>query len=85
MPVEMRKEGHVAYIVLNRPEARNAINGEMSPAPLWMMTILCGRIAEKNSLVLWALRISEKVRSPLLKSAHLTGKANSLLRASWRE
>tara|TARA_R110002072_G_scaffold1780_11_gene14914 strand:- start:60352 stop:61116 length:765 start_codon:yes stop_codon:yes gene_type:complete len=30
MPVEMRKEGHVAYIVLNRPEARNAINGEMA-------------------------------------------------------
>ncbi len=30
MPVEMRKEGHIAYIVLNRPEARNAINGEMA-------------------------------------------------------
>ena len=30
MPVEMRKEGHMAYIVLNRPEARNAINGEMA-------------------------------------------------------
>ncbi|MFT5011755.1 MAG: enoyl-CoA hydratase [Patiriisocius sp.] len=30
MPVEIRKEGHVAHIVLNRPEARNAINGEMA-------------------------------------------------------
>lgn len=30
MPVEMRKEGHLAIITLNRPEARNAINGEMA-------------------------------------------------------
>ncbi len=30
MPVEIRKEGRVAYITLNRPEARNAINSEMS-------------------------------------------------------
>jgi len=30
MPVELRKEGHIAYITLNRPEARNAINGEMA-------------------------------------------------------
>lgn len=30
MPVELRKEGHIAHIVLNRPEARNAINGEMA-------------------------------------------------------
>ncbi len=30
MPVELRKEGHFAHIVLNRPEARNAINGEMA-------------------------------------------------------
>lgn len=30
MPVELRREGHFAHIVLNRPEARNAINGEMA-------------------------------------------------------
>ena len=30
MPVELRKEGRIAYITLNRPEARNAINGEMA-------------------------------------------------------
>lgn len=30
MPVEIRKEGHIAYITLNRPEARNAINPEMA-------------------------------------------------------
>ena len=30
MPVELTKEGHLAIITLNRPEARNAINGEMA-------------------------------------------------------
>ncbi|MDA0978804.1 MAG: enoyl-CoA hydratase-related protein [Proteobacteria bacterium] len=30
MPVELRKEGNLAIITLNRPEARNAINGEMA-------------------------------------------------------
>lgn len=30
MPVEMKKEGHIAYITLNRPEVRNAINAEMA-------------------------------------------------------
>ena len=30
MPVELKKEGHLAIITLNRPEARNAINGEMA-------------------------------------------------------
>jgi enoyl-CoA hydratase len=29
MPVELVKEGHLAMITLNRPEARNAINAEM--------------------------------------------------------
>jgi len=30
MPVEIETEGHLAIITLNRPEARNAINGEMA-------------------------------------------------------
>ena len=30
MPVEYAKNGHVAVITMNRPEARNAINGEMA-------------------------------------------------------
>ena len=30
MPVEYEKKGHVAIITMNRPEARNAINGEMA-------------------------------------------------------
>lgn len=30
MPVEYVKKGHVAIITMNRPEARNAINGEMA-------------------------------------------------------
>lgn len=30
MPVEIKKEGHLAIITLNRPEARNAINSEMA-------------------------------------------------------
>ena len=30
MPVEIKKDGHLAIITLNRPEARNAINGEMA-------------------------------------------------------
>lgn len=30
MPVEYFKKGHVAIITMNRPEARNAINGEMA-------------------------------------------------------
>ena len=30
MPVEIVTEGHLAIITLNRPEARNAINGEMA-------------------------------------------------------
>ena len=30
MPVEYEKKGHVAVITMNRPEARNAINGEMA-------------------------------------------------------
>lgn len=30
MPVEYTKQGHVAIITMNRPEARNAINGEMA-------------------------------------------------------
>lgn len=30
MPVELKKDGHLAVITLNRPEARNAINGEMA-------------------------------------------------------
>ena len=30
MPVEYTSQGHVATITLNRPEARNAINGEMA-------------------------------------------------------
>jgi len=30
MPVEIQTEGHLAIITLNRPEARNAINGEMA-------------------------------------------------------
>ncbi len=30
MPVEFEKRGHVAVITMNRPEARNAINGEMA-------------------------------------------------------
>lgn len=30
MPVELKKEGHIAYITLNRPESRNAINQEMA-------------------------------------------------------
>jgi len=30
MAVEIEKEGHLAIITLNRPEARNAINGEMA-------------------------------------------------------
>ncbi|MBT4160643.1 MAG: enoyl-CoA hydratase, partial [Gammaproteobacteria bacterium] len=30
MPVEMKKDGHLAIITLNRPEARNAINSEMA-------------------------------------------------------
>ena len=30
MPVEYVKNGHVAIITMNRPEARNAINGEMA-------------------------------------------------------
>tara|TARA_B110000503_G_scaffold52024_1_gene83747 strand:+ start:935 stop:1090 length:156 start_codon:yes stop_codon:yes gene_type:complete len=30
MAVEIEKQGHVAIITLNRPEARNAINGEMT-------------------------------------------------------
>ena len=30
MAVEIEKQGHLAIITLNRPEARNAINGEMA-------------------------------------------------------
>ena len=30
MPVELEREGNIAIITLNRPEARNAINGEMA-------------------------------------------------------
>ena len=30
MPVEIVAEDHLAIITLNRPEARNAINGEMA-------------------------------------------------------
>ena len=30
MAVELEREGHLAIITLNRPEARNAINGEMA-------------------------------------------------------
>ncbi|MCB1644673.1 MAG: crotonase/enoyl-CoA hydratase family protein [Pseudomonadales bacterium] len=30
MPVELTRDGHIAIITLNRPEARNAINGEMA-------------------------------------------------------
>jgi enoyl-CoA hydratase len=30
MPVEIKKERHLAIITLNRPESRNAINGEMA-------------------------------------------------------
>lgn len=30
MPVELKKEGHLAILTLNRPQARNAINGEMA-------------------------------------------------------
>ena len=30
MAVEIQKEGNLAIITLNRPEARNAINGEMA-------------------------------------------------------
>ena len=30
MPVELKREGHLAILTLNRPEARNAINGEMT-------------------------------------------------------
>ncbi len=30
MPVELKREGNIAIITMNRPEARNAINGEMA-------------------------------------------------------
>jgi enoyl-CoA hydratase/carnithine racemase len=30
MPVEYKKQGNIAIITMNRPEARNAINAEMA-------------------------------------------------------